>query len=176
MGSPSQPSTQKQPLTQQQQQIVAQIESDAVGQAPDAEDYSWQTLEMQPQADGLLVTASIYTLRLPSDWAEHCVIEETDRWLSIYSKENQEAGYGGLLCTIGWTDAPEVYSGMPNCQLLGQVTIDHINYDVVADIITDPQAPTNGTLYTQYLQMQQALPEILKTIDFGPDALFTPVE
>ena len=40
----------------------------------------------QPQADGLLVTASIYTLLLPEDWQDHCVAEETGQWLSLYSK------------------------------------------------------------------------------------------
>ena len=145
-----------------------------MGQAPGPEDYSWQTLEQQPQADGLLVTASIYTLLLPEDWQDHCVAEETGQWLSLYSKENQDAGYGGLLCSIGWTDDPESYAGIPGCQLLGRVTIDGVTYDVVADVIDDPQAPASGQLREQYLAMQQELPSVFQSLQFGDGAVYTP--
>ena len=131
-------------------------------------------LEQQPQADGLLVTASIYTLLLPEDWQDHCVAEETGQWLSLYSKENQDAGYGGLLCSIGWTDDPESYAGIPGCQLLGRVTIDGVTYDVVADVIDDPQAPASGQLREQYLAMQQELPSVFQSLQFGDGVVYTP--
>ena len=152
-------------MAAEQKKVVAENESDAasMGQAPGPEDYSWQTLEQQPQADGLLVTASIYTLLLPEDWQDHCVAEETGQWLSLYSKENQDAGYGGLLCSIGWTDDPESYAGIPGCQLL-----------VVADVIDDPQAPASGQLREQYLAMQQELPSVFQSLQFGDGVVYTP--
>lgn len=65
-GSPAAAPEETPPMSAEQKKVVAEIESDAasMGQAPGPEDYSWQTLEQQPQADGLLVTASIYTLLL----------------------------------------------------------------------------------------------------------------
>lgn len=167
---------QQQTLTEEQQQVVDQIESDAggMGQAPDADDYSWQVLEAESQDDGLLITASIYTLLLPSDWEDHYVVEETNNWLSIYSKETMQAGYGGLLCNIVWTQEPMDYAGLPDYVMLGRLTIDGVSYDVVADVIEDTQAPDSGQLREQYLAMQADLPEIFKTIDFGQHADFVP--
>lgn len=175
-GSPAAAPEETPPMSAEQKKVVAEIESDAasMGQAPGPEDYSWQTLEQQPQADGLLVTASIYTLLLPEDWQDHCVAEETGQWLSLYSKENQDAGYGGLLCSIGWTDDPESYAGIPGCQLLGRVTIDGVTYDVVADVIDDPQAPASGQLREQYLAMQQELPSVFQSLQFGDGVVYTP--
>ena len=111
---------------------------------------------------------------LPEDWQDHCVAEETGQWLSLYSKENQDAGYGGLLCSIGWTDDPESYAGIPGCQLLGRVTIDGVTYDVVADVIDDPQAPASGQLREQYLAMQQELPSVFQSLQFGDGVVYTP--
>ena len=86
-GSPAAAPEETPPMSAEQKKVVAEIESDAasMGQAPGPEDYSWQTLEQQPQADGLLVTASIYTLLLPEDWQDHCVAEETGQ--DVYKRQ-----------------------------------------------------------------------------------------
>ena len=164
-------------LTEEEQQIVDMIEADSaetMGAAPDADDYSWEVLEGESQEDGILITTSVYTLLLPKDWEGHYVAEETNNWLSLYSKENMDAGYGGLLCDIIWTTDEMDYLGLPGCIMLGQVTINQVTYDVAADIIPVPQAPESGALYDQYQAMQDALTEVFQTIDFGDNAEFVP--
>ena len=166
---------QKEPADpEEQKEVVEKIEEEMGGPAPDADDVSWTTLKGVAQSDGILVQAKLYSILLPSDWEGKYVAEETNQWLSLYSKENLEGGYGGLLCNIVYTDDPMQYEGLPDYRILGKVTIDGVSYDVVADVMTTAQAPESGELRQQYDQMFAQLDVIFKTIDFGTNGTYEP--
>lgn len=173
-----QPTEGEQVLTEEEQQIIDMVEADAQalqGDAPEADEYSWEMLEGKKQDDGILLETAVYSLLLPEDWEGRYVAEESGHWLYFYSKENQDAGYGGLLFSVAWLDEAEQQVGMVPQHDMGYVTIDGIDYKVGINIITDIQAPESGELREEYLSMQEDILDILDTIDFGV-YVFTAIE
>lgn len=167
-----QPLEGEQVLTEEEQQVVEMIESEA-GEAPAADEYSWEVLEGTSQADGILIQASCFTLQLPQDWDGHYVVEESGNWLYLYSKENQEAGYGGLLGYVAWIGAEDRNVGADAQFTMGQAVIDGEPYEVVAEVMTEAQTAEEGQLREQYLSMRDDMVDVLGTIQFDDGIEFT---
>lgn len=171
--APSQSETAAQPSAPQETtpDAVAQIEADAGVPAP--VDPSWDTLEGEKTADGIALSGAYYTLTLPVSWDGRYIAEESGNWLYLYSRDNYEAGFGGLLLSILWTSDPAEYNYLPDYRKLGTVTMEGFTYDVVAELPQEPQAG-DGTLLETYTDLQGDIPDILASLEFGEAGVFTP--
>ena len=160
------------------EEIVAQMEAEMEAElgiaAPDPEDFQFEILEPEQTPAGIVVDARLYTLTLPADWENRFFAEMIDNWLAIYSKDNFDEGYGGLLCNLAWVEDPEIFDYLPDLRQLGTFTHDGVTYTMIADIPGEDQAPASGPLLDDYRGMKADLDQVFHSIVFSDDVTYIP--
>ena len=117
--------------------------------------------------DGVVVSNSMYSVKLPSDWEENVYIDQgsSDPYIEFMlfaEKNDYENGTGGTLFEIALFQ--EDYSYLPSTEDLGTITSDETgeSWQIVAMFPTDVQfIEENSELYNR---MFDQIEDILATI------------
>ena len=136
--------------------------------------------EVRDEQDTLIDT-EYYTIKIPESWRENCIYEvnkgeNNDYSLSFYDKANYGESGGWLFSVVLLTEQDD-YTYYPSYELLGSIDTQEAGaFNAIVIYPTDVQFSDEAA--SEYNEMFDAVPDVLKTISFKENCSFseTPVE
>lgn len=127
--------------------------------------------EEVPVADVIEVTTKYFTVKLPAEWETRFAHEVADEMhLSLYEAKSHEAEVGGWLVSVELFATKEEYDFLPSYKLLGSISTDNGEYDMVAIYPTDVQFSEENA--EQYTNMSNQIEDILANIVLAEGVAF----
>lgn len=136
------------------QASVSKPETEEGIQTPVGEDIP---LKDWPELDVLPFSTDAFYMELPGTWAEHYSLEKWDNYYDFYNTENQDAGAGGFLFSIGSYEEYGLWEDLPSYEFLAEK--DGVYY--VAEFPTDVQFDAANEAI--YYEMRADIDGILET-------------
>lgn len=110
-----------------------------------------------PDRDTLPFSTEAFYMELPGSWADHYCLEKQGNYYDFYNIENQEAGAGGFLFSVGFYEEYGLWEELPGYEFLAGK--DGVYY--VAEFPTDVQFDAENEAI--YREMQEDIGGILDT-------------
>lgn len=121
--------------------------------------------------EDIAVVTKYFTVTLPSDWESNFVHEVTDDMhLSLYEAKSHDAEVDGWLVSVELFTAKEDYDFLPSFKVLGRISTDTGEYDMVAIYPTDVQFSEENA--EQYIKMSNQIEDILTNIVLAEGVAF----
>lgn len=136
------------------------------------------TITTQPSSP-MFIDTEYYTLSAPNSWNDDCFYEiatgeNYNYTLSFYDKASHDAINGGWLFSINLFAEFEDYSYYPDYAVLGSLEVYRIgSYNIVVTYPTD--VPYSEETAEKYLEMCNDISEILDTISFKEECVFSDI-
>lgn len=110
-----------------------------------------------PDRETLPFSTNTFYMELPGTWADHYSLEKWENYYDFYNTENQNAGAGGFLFSIGFYEEYGLWEDLPSYEFLAEK--DGVYY--VAEFPTDVQFDAANEAI--YYEMREDIDGILAT-------------